>query len=220
MGTLTYPYTLTAGQPENVNQLNSNLNAIASVINGGIANVNLSGSAGITDANLASPMTGVWRTIARLGPFGTYAGMSTSYLFMGTHANNTPCATGVNSSPSGWVAPVVTRLVGADHAVAGKTTKIRLTATFDCNDTAPGVNFDMSWTTFTVGGTTGLTYTLGSGGGVVTFTTPSANASTYVAQTETTFPSDGNYLVYVKASGSVAAGHAGFINAQLQVRNV
>jgi len=42
MAFITYPFTLTAGQPENVNQLNSNLEAIRTVLNGGVDGVNLS----------------------------------------------------------------------------------------------------------------------------------------------------------------------------------
>src|SRR5437870_2170083 len=45
MGNLTFPFSLTAGQPENVNQLNSNLNAVASVVNGNIDSTNLSAGA-------------------------------------------------------------------------------------------------------------------------------------------------------------------------------
>lgn len=41
MSTLTYPFTLTAGQPENVGQLNSNLAAISTIINGALDEGNL-----------------------------------------------------------------------------------------------------------------------------------------------------------------------------------
>lgn len=55
MGTLSYPFTLTAGQPENVNQLNSNLAAIATVLNGSVDATNL--AAGAVDvAELASTL--------------------------------------------------------------------------------------------------------------------------------------------------------------------
>lgn len=55
MTTLSYPYTLTAGQPENVNQLNSNLNAISTVLNGSVDTTNIASSvldyAGISSAS-------------------------------------------------------------------------------------------------------------------------------------------------------------------------
>lgn len=41
MGTLTYPFSLTAGQPENVNQLNANLAAISTLLNGNVDAANL-----------------------------------------------------------------------------------------------------------------------------------------------------------------------------------
>lgn len=41
MASISFPFTLTAGQPENVNQLNSNLAAISAQVNGNIDNTNL-----------------------------------------------------------------------------------------------------------------------------------------------------------------------------------
>jgi hypothetical protein len=51
MGTLSFPFTLTAGQPENINQLNSNLAAIQAVINGAIDDTNLADNA-VTTAKI------------------------------------------------------------------------------------------------------------------------------------------------------------------------
>lgn len=53
MGTLTYPYSLTAGALENVNHLNSNLTAIANVLNGSVEAANIANST-ITSAKLAA----------------------------------------------------------------------------------------------------------------------------------------------------------------------
>jgi hypothetical protein len=51
MGTLTYPVTLTANTNENVNDLNSNLNAIAAVLNGNVDSNNIAAQ-GVTKAAL------------------------------------------------------------------------------------------------------------------------------------------------------------------------
>lgn len=54
MGTLTYPNTLVAGENEDVNELNANLDAIKTVINGNIDTSNLSASAGVLVSQLAT----------------------------------------------------------------------------------------------------------------------------------------------------------------------
>ena len=56
MTQLSFPFTLTAGTPENVNQLNSNLDAIKTVLNGGIAADNLTGSPAIPYTALTAPL--------------------------------------------------------------------------------------------------------------------------------------------------------------------
>lgn len=55
MGTLSYPFTLVAGQPENVNQLNSNLAAVATVLNGSVDATNLASGA-VDVAELATTL--------------------------------------------------------------------------------------------------------------------------------------------------------------------
>lgn len=54
MTQLAFPYTLQAGQPENVNQLNANLDAVKTLVNGGLDATNLSAAAGITAGQLAA----------------------------------------------------------------------------------------------------------------------------------------------------------------------
>ena len=48
MGTLSFPFNLAAGDPENVNQLNSNLAAIQTVLNGQVDSTNLADLAATT----------------------------------------------------------------------------------------------------------------------------------------------------------------------------
>lgn len=219
MTTLTYPYTLTAGAPENVNQLNSNLTAISSVINGGITNGNLSGSAGITDANLASPNNSVYKTIYRAEGFvsaGNPGGLA--YYFLGNTITLFP--SGGGTLLQAYVPPVLV-MDSADYAVAGKSTVMRIRAAYASNGTAIGVNVSTALTTYTVGGAgTAMTYTIGSGTGIVTLTTPAANSTTVGTTSDLSLPSNGNYLAYIYLSGSPAANHVGHLSVQVQVRNV
>lgn len=55
MTTLVYPTTLVAGANENVNDLNSNLNAITAVVNGAIDSSNIA-NAGVSANNLATAL--------------------------------------------------------------------------------------------------------------------------------------------------------------------
>ena len=69
MGTLTYPYSLTAGQAENVNHLNSNLTAISNVLNGSVDADNLAAGAvtGVKLASVVEAATGVNGASTRRG---------------------------------------------------------------------------------------------------------------------------------------------------------
>lgn len=219
MTTLTYPYTLTAGAPENVNQLNSNLAAISSVINGGITNGNLSGSAAITDANLASPNNSVWRTVATAASL-TYNGLGTSYYFISSGATATPTTSGADNSVGSFVYPAVVDLRSADFSVAGLTTYVRIKSVFHSNATALGYNLETGIASFTVGGGTGaIKWTIGSSAASATFTTPSASTATVANGTAVALPSDGVYAFYMKPSGSAPSNHLAGVQVSLQVRH-
>lgn len=65
MTQISYPYTLTPGQPENISQVQADFDHIKTVVNGGLDNGNIAANAGIVGSKLRAARVGV--DVAALG---------------------------------------------------------------------------------------------------------------------------------------------------------
>jgi len=151
---ISYPYTLVGLQPENVNQLNSNLSAVESVVNGNLDADNLSASANIvgsqlsssagivsgqladatvTDTKLASPNNSTRKTILDAG--GYLGGATTgAWAWIPTSGTSFTISTGFATTAT---PPPLWQFVTADHAVANKTTNFRVDMQVAVGSTSP-----------------------------------------------------------------------------------
>lgn len=211
MGALTYPYTLTAGQPENVNQLNSNLSAISTVLNGGVDAANVTGAVFFEQYKRVFQATGYIQDALASG---------TKYI-LGTDGIAT---SGTAGTPGVSLAlGTIFYLTASEYAVTGKTTKLLVKAILSSNATALGTTVTFGLYPVTVAGTadvvnvTAGTVTASS---TVALATPSASTVTTGTSGDFTLPSDGAYALGYVLTGSPAANHASLLTAQLCVRNV
>lgn len=169
MTSLSYPYTLTAGQPQNVNQLNSNLNAVATVLNGNVDNTNLASGAAlanlsagsvtsaklasgaalanlaagsVTDDKLASSPLGQYKTLAAGKAFARAGMVVGNYWWNDETGSGALWSNGANMIPLSTkpVVPPLVRIAASDLAVSGKTTYLRFVATSLINATAPSTS--------------------------------------------------------------------------------
>lgn len=202
-----------------------NDNAIVAVVNGDLDDSNIASGAaidlakidvgsGVTDAQLASPNNSAYRTIAQ--GYGPLSGADGFYLLGGGIASQSGATVGLAT-------PNLVYLRAADHAVAGKTTKLRLSVVLAPNAVTPSASFAIALAPVaTLTGTGGdLIYTAGSG--VIpapTIASPAAGTLAYSTGSDTAFPSDGSYLFVVGLTGGLASGAAVGVHAHLQVRNV
>lgn len=197
--------------------------AIRDVVNGDLDNTNLSGSAGITDANLASPNNSVYRTVMEarnyLGGLAIAAG---TYL-LGTDA---PTKSGDSISSLFTSLPVPLFISDStDYAVAGKTTKLRVRGIIATNGTAPGINFTFGLYPIisSAGASDEHSLTVGTvvSGSTVALNTPNAFAIPNGTSTDFTMPANTTaYVLAVVTSGLLTTGAVVSTQAQLQVRNV
>jgi hypothetical protein len=211
--------------------------ALRDVINGQLANDNLSGSAGITGANIASatitndklanPGSSVYRTIFFAGgALGSTWGAATYLLGsdgIGGGANQMGQSPDSVGTSSGYQFPPVFRFVAADYAVSGLTTKLQIRAQVLANATAPAINFTIGLYPVTVaGGASVLTFTAGTvvSGSTVAINTPPASTVTAGVASAITIPSDGTYMLGVATNASIALNSLVMVAAQLQTRNV
>lgn len=213
MTTLSYPFTLVAGQPENVNQLNSNLNAITTWANGNVDTTNL--------ATSAKPVTllGAYRTVCDVAnSSATLITSSGVWLFSdsGAHFQKSP-ASMLNADP------VYTYLDSTDYTVSGLTPKLRVRGTVLTNGTAPAMTFTFGLYPITSSGAaTTLTITAGTvvTGSTAAVASPSANAATTAVGSDFTFPSAGAYALAVAASAAMAGNASAAIHVRLEMRHV
>jgi hypothetical protein len=216
MTTVTMPNALVAGQPENVNALNANLNAIVTVVNGGIDNTNLAG--GITDAKLASPNNTVWRTLAETPVQISQSTAAGTYWIQGLVANmGQPTLSGATGQPY----PV--NLDPAEYVVAGKTAKLRLRVTLLVGGAPAIAPVFGIYTISSLGGTSSVTVTLGATvpGSTATFAglvTPGAGVTAVSGTFD--FPTSGQYLFGVNVPGTTAANSYVSGRMQLQLSHV
>lgn len=212
MATLTYPYTLTAGQPENVNQLNSNLSAISTVLNGGVDAANVTGA--VFFEQYKRLFTASANCIAAVSTAGTLCGITT--------ATSTPPTSGSAAGGAAWGCGLF-YLTASEYAVTGKTTKLLVKAAYGSNATAAGTTITIGAYPVTVAGAAGqVAFTMGTvvSGSTVALASPSASAFATGTSGDFTLPSDGAYILGFVCTGTPAANHVGLISAQLCVRNV
>jgi hypothetical protein len=200
--------------------------AIRTVVNGQITNGNLSGSAAITDANLASPNNSVYRKIfhssgmlgsdANAGTYLLGANASSSSLMLGQTLDITP-ADGAERAPD------IFYFDDADYTVSGLTRKLRLRAQVAANATQPIVTFTFGLYPITVAGTAdNLTFTLGTvvSSSTVAIASPAASTVTSGVNSDFTIPADGSYALGVVTNASMTNNSAVAAYAQLQLRHV
>jgi hypothetical protein len=212
--TLSYPHVLTAGQPENVNDLNDNLNAITTWSAGNIDTTNL--------AATAKPAT----LMGRYGIVAQGALLFDSTMTAGTYY---PAAEGGTISPAPKIGvsisgtPVVIPVKVADYAVSGLTTQFRVQALTLTNPTAPAINltFGVAQILTLGGGVNTISIaTVGSVLGGVTLTTPGASAGYVTTGSDFTISSGDLYVLVVTTSGTPAANARVAVNMTLQVHNI
>lgn len=215
MGTLIYPKTLTALQPENVNDLNSNLTAVASVLNGNVDANNITAGS-VTDAKLASPNNSTYKTVFTAGTMAY--GLSTATAYYLDPTGGLP-----HASPytPGAYPPVGFYFNSADYTVSGLTAYYRLRLTYASNATALGTTATAVLSSATVAGGAGsITFTESSvDTATASVATPSASTIATGVSSATALPASGFWLPRLSFSANQAANHLGLAVVQVQVKN-
>jgi hypothetical protein len=204
MATVVYPYTLTAGQPENVNQLNSNLSALTAQVNGNL------------DAtNIAHSTLGDYRTVFQAVGFGTGLGSGTVL----------PTASGgvIGVGGSSANAPMVFQFDPTHYSVSGLSTMLRMSVWLGVNGTAPAVNFTFGlYPVSNLGGGAGVfgVSVLGAvvSGSTAVINAPASTSATGAVSSDFAAPTAGAYVPAVVLSGSQAANSAVSFTWMLQRR--
>lgn len=206
MATIVYPFTLTAGQPENVNQLNSNLNAITAQVNGSL-----------DFANLSSTVQSDYNHI-------TQSGVIISTLTNGTYGFG-PGAMGTGATLPPFALTAATMdLDPADYALSARTAKYRIKVVMRVNAVAPGVTFTWGLAVPTVSyglsGAQGTVTALTPTGTAASIASPGASAATSANSGDFTAPAAGPLVPYVAVSANMAAGSQAGCTWTLQRRTV
>lgn len=118
-------------------------------------------------------------------------------------------------------------LAAADYPpIAGVNPKLRIRAQLYTNDVAPTGNFTVGLYPITRPGTSGgagvLIYSIGTvvtGSDGATFTTPVADGLLDAVGSDFTLPVDGQYILGVVTTGTIAASAHVHCSAQLQIHN-
>jgi hypothetical protein len=209
----------TIGQPnssEDADIANA-LQQIYDILNGNIDSSNIA-AAGVSNAELASPTAGRYRTICAEVSCGFSAAQTTGTYVL--------CLNGkVNSAADTIVAggPRLVSIRSADHAVTGMTTKLRLATWLAGNNTSMGscvIKLGLYPITAVSGSATTLLITLGTvvTGTDVTLTAPS-NSAVQQASSDITLPSDGVYALGMVISGAnvpAGVGTSGYVSVQVR----
>jgi len=128
-------------------------------------------------------------------------------------------------SGTGTLYPIgIIGIFAADYpTVNGLSAKLRIRAQVNCNDVAPTGNFTFGLYPITRPGTSGgaglCIYTLGtvvSGSNGATVTTPAADSQTSLVGSDFALPTDGQYVIGVVTTATVAASSHVHLTAQLQ----
>lgn len=215
MGTVTLPITSrTSADDNDFNDCFVNDAALRDQINGNLDADNLANGA-VTDAKLASPNNGVYKTLVTANAYMSAQIVAVYYVSI----TGKRWASGYPVSDTQEVQPHVLYFDDADYAVASKTQKLRVRMQVAVGSTSPS-------TTVLTGGlypisVSGGNWTLGS---VVSGTTAAStglatNTLSSFASSDATIPSDGAYCLGVAVtSATVPSGIA--VSLQLQTRNV
>lgn len=120
----------------------------------------------------------------------------------------------------------VIRIDAADYpAIGALTAKLRVKATINCNDVAPGHNFVLGLHPITRPGTSGgaglCIYTIGAAvaSSTVTATTPAADSSAAFTSADFALPADGQYVLGVVTNGTTATSAHVHLSAALQLHH-
>lgn len=200
MGTVVLPWNETPGQPNNINHVMANDQALRDGINGGIDGVN-------APALVAPP-----RILA------TGTGLMTGL------AANTYYPTGTIWRASG-VSDIFVGLAiidAASLAIAGVTPKLRTRVGLTTNGTAAAINFTFGLYPYTPSGGGGaLTITLGTviSGSTVAFNTPAINSKLPGVSGDFSLPADGLYVIGAVLSGTMAVSSAVVPTVEIELRH-
>lgn len=193
MSTLNYPYTITAGTEENINQVMSNFRAIETWANNDIDDTNMASGYDISPTLATEEL---------LLCAGYNSSTTTGVCLLTRRASGTVCASGAAGTGAS-----VFYFDNSRYQVAGRTLTLRLQITA-CTNGAPGCNFTFGlypMTATSPGSGVAIKATAGTvvSGSTVTFTTPGANT---VNTTSVTFsaPTTGYYAIGVLPSGAHA----------------
>ena len=210
MTTLTYPHTLVAGTPENVNDLNDNLNAVTTWAAGNIDATNL--------AATAKPATlkGDYELVGESSLL-----FSSSFAAATYSATKTAAIQAIGTTAA--ASPVVLPINLPDFAVSGLTTQFRIQALTMTNATAPAMNFTFGVALIMAqaggSGLIGIT-TIGSVLGAVTATAPPAATPTTSTGVDFTIAGSGAYVLVVTTSGTPAVNSVAGCTVRLQVHHI
>lgn len=215
MTTLAYTYTLTAGQPENVNQLNQNLNDIRGVVNGGLGKDNMLSS--FAKANVEDAFS-TYKTISERTGQATAAQLATNTTYFLPEAGQVlPSAT-----PTTYPSSIYGYVSSGDYTADTRTTYYRLRATVFTNGVTPSSTFTFFLATTALGGS-GSTFTISSTGQIAGTQSAAVAASAtngVLATTADFTTSPGVHAFALTRSAAPAAGSAFMFLVQLQMRQV
>lgn len=201
MASISLPFTLTAGAAENVNQLNSNLSTITSLVNGNIDGAN------------APLLVSQYRTIVSTGSF--FTGGTANGMYFAT-CDATFAGDGVASN-----GPFVFYIDPADYAVTGLTTRYRLRVSTTTNGTAPVASFTygLNPVTATSGTSTlAVVASTATASSTVTRTLPASGSR--FTDTSSDFTAAAGGYVFSVSSSATTNGFSGVgMHFALQVRN-
>lgn len=211
MTNVNLPIGATNSGPNDWSDVHGEDQAIVDVVNGNLTNGNLSGSAGITDANLASPNNVAYKTVST---FGAYA----SALATGVYAFTTAGTLIANGAGFGSASttPVPVPILATELAVAGKTTKFRMKMQVHVGPSSPStVGFALSLGN---AGPFGGAFLVVAGTGSVSSSGLSTGSQFVFTGSDTNLPSDGFYAPVLTVS-SITVPSAIYVTGQVQVRN-
>lgn len=207
MTVFSLPRTLTAGTPENINDVQENFVAVRDHINGNLDATNLAISA--KPSNLLAP----WKTIAQSA--GAIAGGITAGDY---YYSTTSLSKFGGANPN---APETVPLDTADFVVAGLTAKARIISSWVVNSTAPNVNFFPGlYGITTSSGANGFTLVVNTGapfpGSTIGVANPAGGTNGRIASGVFDMPL-GVWMLGVNLSGTVAANSFVAVSSRLEV---
>lgn len=182
------------------------------------------GPPGPPGASSSSDLLPVYRTIITAEATIASASGGAGHYWM-----NNASSLIVSGSVSGVSGPVgLIHLVGADYAVSGKTTKLRVRATLITNLTAPAntITAGLYSVTASGGGANLVGVTLGGApaaiaGSTVAFASQGASTISVASDSgQFTIPADGVHLLGVQLSAAAAANSFNSLHIALQLAHV